>query len=132
MTLQPLLEAPVIVQVHAFVALAAFALGIVQLSALKGTGRHRAIGYIWVTMMMTIAASSFFINGIRQLGPFSLIHLLSLWTLFITPVAVLAARSGNIARHRLTMISLYAGALVIAGAFTLLPGRIMHDVVFAH
>jgi uncharacterized membrane protein len=28
------------------------------------------------------------------------------------------------------MISLFAGALVVAGAFTLLPGRIMHRVVF--
>jgi uncharacterized membrane protein len=28
------------------------------------------------------------------------------------------------------MISVFAGALVIAGLFTLLPGRIMHAVVF--
>jgi uncharacterized membrane protein len=28
------------------------------------------------------------------------------------------------------MISIFVGALVIAGAFTLLPGRVMHAVVF--
>ncbi len=28
------------------------------------------------------------------------------------------------------MIGLFAGALVIAGAFTLVPGRIMYRVVF--
>jgi uncharacterized membrane protein len=28
------------------------------------------------------------------------------------------------------MIGLFAGALLIAGIFTLLPGRIMHAVVF--
>jgi uncharacterized membrane protein len=28
------------------------------------------------------------------------------------------------------MISIFSGALVIAGLFTLLPGRIMHAVVF--
>jgi hypothetical protein len=28
------------------------------------------------------------------------------------------------------MISLYVGALVIAGGFTFVPGRIMHDVAF--
>jgi uncharacterized membrane protein len=28
------------------------------------------------------------------------------------------------------MISIFTGALVIAGLFTLLPGRIMHAVVF--
>ena len=30
------------------------------------------------------------------------------------------------------MISIFIGALVIAGLFTLLPGRIMHAVVFGH
>ena len=30
----------------------------------------------------------------------------------------------------LAMISIFLGALVVAGAFTLLPGRIMHQVVF--
>jgi uncharacterized membrane protein len=28
------------------------------------------------------------------------------------------------------MISIFAGALVIAGVFTLVPGRVMHTVVF--
>jgi len=28
------------------------------------------------------------------------------------------------------MLGLFAGALVVAGTFTLLPGRIMHSVVF--
>ncbi len=27
-------------------------------------------------------------------------------------------------------MSLFVGALVIAGAFTLLPGRLMHEVIF--
>jgi uncharacterized membrane protein len=32
--------------------------------------------------------------------------------------------------HKTAMISLYIGALLIAGSLTLLPGRIMHAVVF--
>jgi uncharacterized membrane protein len=32
--------------------------------------------------------------------------------------------------HRSTMIGLYVGALVIAGLFTFVPGRIMHKVLF--
>jgi len=32
--------------------------------------------------------------------------------------------------HRRVMIGIFSGALVIAGLFTLLPGRIMHAVVF--
>jgi uncharacterized membrane protein len=30
------------------------------------------------------------------------------------------------------MILIFSGALVIAGLFTLLPGRIMHTVLFGH
>jgi uncharacterized membrane protein len=30
------------------------------------------------------------------------------------------------------MTMIFAGALVIAGLFTFLPGRIMHAVVFGH
>jgi uncharacterized membrane protein len=40
------------------------------------------------------------------------------------------ARRHDVTGHRLTMIFTFSGALVIAGLFTLLPGRIMHAVVF--
>jgi len=46
------------------------------------------------------------------------------------PIAVLHARRHRVAAHRTAMMSLFIGALVIAGAFTLLPGRVMHAVVF--
>jgi len=46
------------------------------------------------------------------------------------PLAVLAAHRHDVARHRRAMIMIFAGALVVAGAFTLLPGRIMHAVAF--
>ncbi|WP_164935607.1 hypothetical protein [Bradyrhizobium guangzhouense] len=32
--------------------------------------------------------------------------------------------------HRRIMVPMFVGALVVAGLFTLPPGRIMHDVVF--
>jgi uncharacterized membrane protein len=111
--------------VHAFAAMAAFVLGVVQLASPKGTLPHRTLGYIWVGLMLVVAASSFAIQGMRQLGPFSAIHLLS-----VVPLAVLAARRKHTSTHSKAMIGLFAGALVIAGAFTLVPGRIMYRVVF--
>jgi uncharacterized membrane protein len=48
MGLAPLLNAAPAIQVHAFAAMSAFVLGIVQLSAPKGTLPHRTIGWIWV------------------------------------------------------------------------------------
>ena len=130
MSLDPLFAAPVVIQVHAFAAMAAFVLGIVQFSAPKGTLPHRTLGYIWVGLMLMIAVSSFWIQGMRQWHGFSAIHLLSIWVLVLLPLAVLAARRHRVSAHSKTMIGLFAGALIIAGGFTLLPGRIMHSVVF--
>jgi uncharacterized membrane protein len=130
MSLTPLLNAAPVVQIHAFVAMAAFVLGVVQLVAPKGTIPHRTIGWTWVVLMAVIAISSFWIHDIRLIGPFSPIHLLSIFTLAMLPLAVLHARRHRVERHRNAMISIFVGALVLAGLFTLLPGRIMHDVVF--
>jgi uncharacterized membrane protein len=50
---------------------------------------------------------------------------------FVTlPLAVFAAHRHRVETHRRAMIFLFVGALVIAGTFTLLPGRIMHQMVF--
>jgi len=129
MSLDPLLAAPLVVQVHAFAAMAAFVLGLVQLAAPKGTLPHRTTGYVWVGLMLVVAASSFAIHGIGQWAGFSLIHVLSVMVLVLLPLAVLAARRHRVGTHRRAMIALFAGALVIAGAFTFVPGRIMHRVL---
>jgi len=130
MTLSPLLSAPPVIQVHAYAALLAFGLGVVMLLRRKGTGSHKALGRVWVGLMALVAGSSFFIWGLRQVGPFSWIHLLSIGTLIALFLAVRDIRRGRVEAHRSAMIAIFFGALVIAGAFTLMPGRIMHAVVF--
>jgi uncharacterized membrane protein len=130
MTLAPLLDAPVVIQIHAFAAITAFAVGIVQLAAPKGTIPHRLIGWSWATLMLTVAVSSLFIHEIRLWGAWSPIHLLSILVLVTLPLAVLHARLHEVRQHRIWMLMLFTGALVIAGAFTFLPGRIMHSVAF--
>jgi uncharacterized membrane protein len=132
MTLKPLLEAAPATQAHAFAALAAFALGAIQLAAPKGTLPHRTVGWTWVALMLVVCISSFFIHNMRMWGEWSPIHLLSVFTLIVLPLAVMAARRHMVERHRWRMLGLFAGALVIAGVFTLLPGRIMHAVVFGN
>ncbi|MBS0242261.1 MAG: DUF2306 domain-containing protein [Proteobacteria bacterium] len=130
MSLEPLLNASPATILHAIAALAAFGLGVLQIAAPKGTLPHRAVGWLWVGLMATVAASSFRIHTICSFGPFSFIHGLSVFTLLVLPLAVLHARRHRVAAHRQAMLLLFAGALVIAGGFTLLPGRIMHAVVF--
>jgi uncharacterized membrane protein len=131
-SLAPLLNASPVIQVHAFSAMAAFALGIVQLSAPKGTLPHRSIGWIWVALLTVVAVSSFWIHELRMFGPFSPIHLLSIFTLVTLPLAVMHARRHRVQRHRNAMIAIFTGALVIAGLFTFVPGRIMYAVAFGH
>jgi uncharacterized membrane protein len=130
MSFAPLLSASPAIQLHAFAAMGAFALGLVQLSAPKGTLPHRTLGWIWVVLMVAVAGSSFFIHDLKLWGPWSPIHLLSIFALVMLPLGVWRARHHQVQAHRWTMISIFVGALVIAGLFTLVPGRIMHAVVF--
>ncbi|MER9327488.1 DUF2306 domain-containing protein [Mesorhizobium sp. M0488] len=130
MSLGPLLSARPPIPWHAFAAFAALAIGGAQLALPKGTLRHRAMGYLWAALMLAVAISSFWIQQIRLLGPFSPINLLSILVLVTVPLAVWHARNHRVAKHRKAMIALYVFALVGAGIFTLLPGRVMHDVVF--
>ncbi|PBC08935.1 DUF2306 domain-containing protein [Mesorhizobium sp. WSM3859] len=130
MSLGPLLSAPPPIPWHAFAAFSALAIGGAQLALPKGTVRHRMLGYAWVALMLVIAISSFWVQQIRIIGPFSPIHLLSILVLVTVPLAVWHARNHRVAKHRKVMISLYVFALIGAGVFTLLPGRIMHAVVF--
>jgi uncharacterized membrane protein len=124
------MSASLAVRLHAFPALLAVVLGAIQLYRPKGTPSHRVMGWTWVILMTMVSASSFFIHTICTLGPFSVIHLLSILTLVTLPFAVHNARRHNIPKHARGMKLLFLGALVIAGVFTLMPGRIMHDVVF--
>ena len=129
-SLAPLLDAAPAIPVHAFAAMSAFMVGLVQFAAPKGTLPHRTLGWIWVLLMASVAVSSFWIHQIRLLGPWSPIHLLSIFTLVMLPLAVWRAHQHRVTDHRRVMIALFSGALVVAGLFTLLPGRIMHAVVF--
>jgi uncharacterized membrane protein len=130
MSLAPLLNAAPAISLHAFAAMAAFALGLVQFAAPKGTLPHRTLGWIWVLLMLTVAISSFWIQKIRLVGPFGPIHLLSIVALALLPLAVWRAHTHHVAAHRRIMIGLFAGALVVAGLLAMAPGRLMHRVIF--
>ena len=131
MTLTPLLDADPAIQIHAFSAILAVPVGGFVLWRKKGTALHKALGRLWVVLMLIAATSALFIHGFKWFGPFGPIHIFSLITyvsLFNGLFAILVKR--DIRRHRLEMQALYVNALLLAGAFTFLPGRRMHQVVF--
>lgn len=127
--LAPLLNAPIAIQAHAFAALALLPLTLTIFSLPRGRGAHKPLGYLWCGLMAFVAISSFWIHEINLVAGLSPIHLLSAFVLINLSVALYAARSGNIRRHRRAMLGMVYGALIGAGAFTLLPGRIMHAVL---
>jgi uncharacterized membrane protein len=131
-SLAPLMNSSAAIQLHACAAMAAFALGVVQLAAPKGTLPHRTVGWIWVVLMVAVSASSFWIHELRTWREWSPIHLLSIFTLATLPLAVIHARRHRVANHRNAMLAIFTGALIIAGAFTFAPGRIMHTTVFGN
>ncbi len=137
MSLQPLLDAPWVIQVHAFGAMAAFVLGIVQLVAPKGTLPHKSLGSLWVLIMMVVAVSSIFVLPSQRPGLpitqwFTPIHLFTVLTFYglAQGLYLLARGGGALKYHARPFIGLFIGALVIAGLFAFLPGRIMHEVAF--
>ena len=67
------------------------------------------------------------ING--HAGPswrgFGLVHLLVPFTLVMLALAFVALARRNLAGHKSLMQKLYIGSCVVAGGFTLLPGRLL-------
>jgi uncharacterized membrane protein len=130
MDFAPLLQASPVIQVHAYFAILALGLGAVQLFRRKGDAPHRLLGRVWVGLMAVVALSSFFIWTIRLWGPFSPIHLISIFTLAMLWLGVSYARRHAIARHMRVMRATYLLALVVTGLLTFLPGRIMYRLAF--
>lgn len=125
-----------LVAVHLTSALLAVVTGPVALWARKGATQrprlHRAFGYAWVTLMIIAAVSALFIPATVVPLAFGLgiIHLLSFLTLTMLGVSFWFLAKGNIEGHRKTMQNLYIQACLVAGAFTLLPGRFLGNLVW--
>ncbi|MBT9372538.1 DUF2306 domain-containing protein [Rhizobium sp. CSW-27] len=131
MTLDPLLEAPLAVQIHVATMLPAAVVGAFLLIWRgRGTPVHRLLGRIWIGVMLISCLSTAFIHELRVWGDFNPIHLLSVLVFVGCLRAVWLVRHGRVAAHRRLVTQMYVGGILIAGGFTLLPYRIMNRVVF--
>jgi uncharacterized membrane protein len=122
-----LLERNPVVFVHLCAALGALLLGIFILARRKGTPVHRSLGWAWVVLMGSTAATSVFVRdyGMPNIAGYTPIHLLTLLVAVQLPLGVRDARCGRLVAHRIRMKSLFFGGCVVAGAFTLLPSRFL-------
>lgn len=114
--------------VHLIAAVAALMLGAWLLARRpRGDTLHRRWGWAWVAAMGTAAVSSAFIRdvGMLNIAGFTPIHLLTVLVAVTLPRAIVDVRAGRVAAHRKAMKSLYAGGCIVAGLFTLMPGRFL-------
>ncbi len=117
---------------HLLTAVAALGLGLVMLLRRKGTRSHRLLGWTWVALMGSTALATVFIRDYRlpNLYGYTPIHLFTLLVAVMLPLGIWYVKHGRIAGHRKTMQRLYIGACVIAGLFTLLPGRFLGSLLW--
>jgi uncharacterized membrane protein len=118
---------------HLYTVIPCFIIGTMLLLMKKGTTIHKGFGRVYMILMLFTATVTLFMPA--QVGPtvlnhFGWIHLFSFLTLYTVPTAYLAIKKGNIKVHKRKMILLYFGALVIAGGFTLSPGRYLNELIF--
>ncbi|RED11291.1 DUF2306 domain-containing protein [Pontivivens insulae] len=123
-------EAGPIIQLHMLTGALTLAAGAVAFHRQRRDWIHKVSGRFFVTVMLILAVSSFFIHEIRVWGPFSPIHLLSAWVLFGLWQGVSAIRRGDVAAHVGHMRGLYMGTLFGAGLFNFLPGRTTNRLFF--
>jgi uncharacterized membrane protein len=118
-----------LVYLHLGTILPAFLIGTFLLLNRKGTALHKALGRLYMGLMLFTAFVTLLISaqlGPSLLGHFGAIHLLSVLVLVTVPKAYFAARRGDLKSHQRSMIILYVAGLVTAGAFAFMPGRLLH------
>lgn len=125
-----------VIAVHLTAALGALAIGPVAIWARRGAIQrprlHRAFGYAWVTLMLITATSAIFIRdySLPNIAGYTPIHLLVPVAYTGLFLAFWHLARGNITGHRLSMVWTYIGACIVAGVFTLLPGRYLGQLVW--
>lgn len=119
--------------VHLLTVVPCIFLGAYLLLAKKGGKIHRKLGMGYMVLMVITAILALFMEarvGPKWLDHFGYIHLFSILVLWTVPTALIQVKKGNIKSHQRKMVLLYLGAIVIAGGFTLAPGRYLNELFF--
>lgn len=112
---------------HLVTAVGALLVGSLVMLRRKGTTSHRAWGWVWVLLMGSTAVASGFIRDFHapNIAGITPIHAFTALVAFNLPRGIWFIRHGNVAAHRKAMRGMYIGGCIVAGIFTLLPGRFL-------
>ncbi len=119
--------------IHLATVVPCFIIGTMLILIKKGTFIHKKFGRIYMIMMLITALVTLFMPaqvGPRLLNHFGWIHGFSFLTIYTVPTAYIAIKKGDAKAHKRKMILLYFGAIIIAGGFTLAPGRYLYELFF--
>ncbi len=119
--------------IHLATVVPCFFIGAFLLLRKKGGLLHKRLGKIYMVLMLITATITLFMQA--QVGPkflnhFGWIHSFSFLTIATVPLAYYRIKQGNVVAHKRALISLYVGAIIIAGGFTFVPGRYLYHVFF--
>lgn len=124
------------IAVHMTAALGALVLGPIALWTRLGRTQHprlhRALGYAWVTLIVMTAISAIFIRDFRlpNIAGYTPIHLIVPAVFVGLYLAFTRLARKDFAGHRRSMQITYISACIVAGSFTLLPGRYLGQLVW--
>ena len=121
-----------LIALHLACAVLAIVAGAIVLARRKGNFSHRVLGWSFVALLGGATLTSAFIRDFHfpNLAGYTPIHVLTVVTAIFLPLGIWRIRTGQVEAHRRTMTRLYIGACIVAGLFTLLPGRFLGNLVW--
>lgn len=119
------------VTIHLIAAIIVLIIGLIQLTAKKGTSSHKLLGKVWLTCMLIVCISSFWIKDLIDwfygYGPF---HILSVWVIFCVFMSYRSIKLGDIKTHKSFSVGAYLGSVGAGGGAILAPGRVLYVALF--
>ena len=111
--------------IHLTAVLPALLIGAFVLARKKGTPVHRATGWLWVSLMLVVDVSAFFL----QRDGYSWIHILALANLVSICAGIVFIRNRKYVAHKACMVGAYLGTAA-AGVGVVAPGRFLNILLF--
>jgi uncharacterized membrane protein len=84
---------------------------------------------VYLALMTMTSVAAMFIHSLNP-GQLSWLHIFVPLTLFGVFMAIWRIRRKDVRGHQAAMLGVYIGGLIIAGAFTFYPGRLMYRLFF--
>lgn len=130
--LTPLLAAPLLIQLHVLLGVSAFLVGGARLIQLDNDGMDHVLGWTFLVLLLLTAASALLIPmpaGSPNLMGLTPMHGFAAFALAGAGAAVVAAHQNDRLRWRKIVNATFAGVLLMAALFEVLPGRMLNSVL---